>query len=208
MRQFVCGDIHGCYDELMNKLSEINFDFDSDILYSVGDLVDRGPYSLKVLRLINEKWFKAVKGNHEDMILKTIVNPDDFTYPLILNGGEWITTLNTAEEKEVVKLIISLPVTRTVKTEKYIYGLVHAAPHRVLHWGTFCERAAVLDNITKHALWDRSIIRDSDYVPNIEGVDLVYCGHTPLREPLQKGNVRWIDTGCFATGIITVEELI
>lgn len=36
---FVVGDIHGCYDLLMRQLKQINFDFNNDLLVSVGDMV-------------------------------------------------------------------------------------------------------------------------------------------------------------------------
>ena len=40
---YAVGDLHGCYNLLMNKLQQIGFDFEKDHLISVGDLVDRGP---------------------------------------------------------------------------------------------------------------------------------------------------------------------
>ncbi len=40
---YAVGDLHGCYTLLMNRLKEIGFDFDNDLLISVGDLVDREP---------------------------------------------------------------------------------------------------------------------------------------------------------------------
>ena len=65
-RDFVVSDIHGCYDTLMVELAQIDFDQHKDRLFSVGDLVDRGPDSLKCLKLIEEPWFHPVIGNHED----------------------------------------------------------------------------------------------------------------------------------------------
>jgi serine/threonine protein phosphatase 1 len=44
-RDFVVGDIHGCFDLLSNNLKEIGFDESVDRLFSVGDLVDRGKQS-------------------------------------------------------------------------------------------------------------------------------------------------------------------
>ena len=40
---FIVGDIHGCYDLLIAQLKEVGFNFDKDICFGVGDLVDRGP---------------------------------------------------------------------------------------------------------------------------------------------------------------------
>lgn len=67
MAIYAVGDIQGCYDELRQLLDAIGFDTAKDQLWSVGDLVNRGPESLAVLR-----WFKAlgeravvVLGNHD-----------------------------------------------------------------------------------------------------------------------------------------------
>lgn len=42
-RDFVIGDLHGCFDELMLLMQHVRFDMTVDRLIAVGDLVDRGP---------------------------------------------------------------------------------------------------------------------------------------------------------------------
>ena len=54
-RSFVVGDLHGCYDEFLNKLDEVNFNYDEDIVICTGDLVDRGNKSLDCFNLIYKK---------------------------------------------------------------------------------------------------------------------------------------------------------
>jgi serine/threonine protein phosphatase 1 len=68
-KDYVVGDLHGCFDLLQRVLDEVDFDTTRDRLFSVGDLIDRGPNSLKCLELLSEPWFYAVKGNHEDLML-------------------------------------------------------------------------------------------------------------------------------------------
>lgn len=75
-RDFVVGDLHGCFDELQKLLDFVKFDGARDRLFSTGDLVDRGPKSYDCLNLLNEKWFYSVLGNHEDLILNNVSNPD------------------------------------------------------------------------------------------------------------------------------------
>ena len=41
------GDIHGCHNLLLNRLNEIGFDFENDLLVAVGDLVDRDEFELE-----------------------------------------------------------------------------------------------------------------------------------------------------------------
>lgn len=71
-RDFVVGDLHGCYDHFMNLLDFVNFDESIDRVFSVGDLIDRGPDSFDCLGLLKEKWFYSVIGNHEDIYVKKL----------------------------------------------------------------------------------------------------------------------------------------
>ena len=52
MAIYAIGDIQGCYDPFRQLLDEICFDPANDTLWLVGDLVNRGPKSLKVLRFV------------------------------------------------------------------------------------------------------------------------------------------------------------
>lgn len=86
MKINIIGDIAGRYDELMlllNKMPETN------LILSVGDMVDRGPKSKQVIQ-----WFmkqqklgkaEAIYGNHEDMMVQSckLGNSQDWLY----NGG-------------------------------------------------------------------------------------------------------------------------
>lgn len=65
---YILGDLHGCFQLLQDLLHKVNFDPTQDRLFSVGDLVDRGPDSLACLQLLKEPWFYAVLGNHELML--------------------------------------------------------------------------------------------------------------------------------------------
>ena len=49
-RDFVVGDVHGEFGVLENALEQIQFDFQVDRLFCVGDLIDRGPQTCSVLR--------------------------------------------------------------------------------------------------------------------------------------------------------------
>ena len=53
-RHFVVGDIHGRYDTFINLLEEINYDETTDMIYSVGDLIDRGPKVVEVVEFKEE----------------------------------------------------------------------------------------------------------------------------------------------------------
>lgn len=67
MAVYAVGDIQGCYDELRRSLDQTEFEPGRDTLWSVGDLVNRGPKSLEVLRFVRDLGETAVcvLGNHD-----------------------------------------------------------------------------------------------------------------------------------------------
>jgi bis(5'-nucleosyl)-tetraphosphatase (symmetrical) len=64
---YVVGDIQGCLNGLQALLKKVNFDPSQDKLWSVGDLVARGPSSLETLRYLKSlgSSFETVLGNHD-----------------------------------------------------------------------------------------------------------------------------------------------
>ena len=67
MATFAIGDVQGCYRELCNLLEEIGYTPEDDRLILLGDLVNRGPDSLSVIRFAMEHRtsVKIVLGNHD-----------------------------------------------------------------------------------------------------------------------------------------------
>lgn len=67
MGTYVVGDIQGCLQPLKCLLRAVHFNPDSDVLWSVGDIVNRGPKSLKALRFLYKmrRSLVVVLGNHD-----------------------------------------------------------------------------------------------------------------------------------------------
>ena len=63
--RWIVGDVHGCVRELDDLLKLIRFDPGTDELWSCGDLVNTGPESAQVLRLVRDVGGRTVLGNHD-----------------------------------------------------------------------------------------------------------------------------------------------
>lgn len=193
-RDFFVGDIHGTYALLMDHLARVNFNPDTDRLFSVGDLADRGPSSYEVVKLIEQPWFHAVRGNHDDMAIRVVTGD----WPLgnfIENGGEWFTKLTEDQQFEVVDLLAQLPLTMEVVVGGKRIGIIHGDCYG--DWTQYVSGLA--SQSLESTLWGRQRIRMGDK-QRVDGVDLVVCGHTVVNDVTQLGNVLYIDTGAVFSG--------
>ena len=105
---YAVGDLHGCYNLLMQKLHDIGFDFEKDHLVSVGDLVDRGPQNLQCIKLLSQSWFSTVRGNHEDLCVQGLHN-ESAKRCHIANGGEWFYMLDGQVMYNIAHTFAQLP---------------------------------------------------------------------------------------------------
>ena len=67
MAVYAIGDLQGCYDPFRHLLDEIDFNPDKDTLWLTGDLVNRGPKSLKTFRFVKGLGDAVITvlGNHD-----------------------------------------------------------------------------------------------------------------------------------------------
>ncbi len=74
MATYAIGDIQGCYRQLLKLLKKLEFNPNKDRLILLGDLVNRGPQSLEVIRyaMQNEASIEIVLGNHELHLLAVL----------------------------------------------------------------------------------------------------------------------------------------
>ena len=68
---YIISDIHGYYDLFLKLLDKINFSKEDELI-SCGDLIDKGPNSIKLMRYVKEQSnIHCILGNHEYSVLKT-----------------------------------------------------------------------------------------------------------------------------------------
>ena len=72
-RRIVIGDVHGHYDTLMTLLDAIAPRSD-DMVYFLGDLIDRGPQSAQVVDFVKQSSYQCLLGNHEQMLVDILGN--------------------------------------------------------------------------------------------------------------------------------------
>jgi len=193
MRKFVVGDIHGCYDELVELIEMINLK-DEDLLIALGDIVDRGNKSKEVYQYLKDRPNTVVlMGNHERKHQRGVLSyAQDIVKVQFGNDYNdfllWVNTLGYYYE-----------------TEEAI--IIHAffEHDKALH----DQREEVLCGSTSG---DRYL--ESKYPPNTHWTD-VYSGSKPViyghhvvgHVPKVVSNTYGIDTGCCHGDFLTAIEL-
>lgn len=133
---WLMGDLHGCFALLMNRLRQLRFDPWADLLISVGDLIDRGPQSADCLGLLRCRWFRAVRGNHEQMALEALESGNMRLWQM--NGGDWYVKGDARQRADVDRLLAHcrrLPLIIEVQCEKARHVIAHADyPAPVYRW--------------------------------------------------------------------------
>ena len=217
----IIGDVHGCYDELVQLLGRLGYQVrhpeDGEVGISVtppegrravflGDLVDRGPNAPDVLRLVmgmvESGAAFCVPGNHEAKLLRKLRGKDvQLTHGL----AQTVEQLDreTAEFRE--------------RLAKFIDGLIS---HFVLddgklvvaHGGMKAEYAGrASGRVREFALYGDTTGETDEFglpvrlnwAADYRGRAMVVYGHTPVREPEWLNNTINIDTGCVFGGALT-----
>ena len=200
---WIVGDLHGCRSQLDTLLQAHDFDKQQDLLISVGDLIDRGPDSLGCLALLEEPWFRCVRGNHEEMALNALQGHESQLWEM--NGGGWFWQLKGAEvitARHALNRLKEIPLILHLQLEERIVVIAHADYP--------AEHYAWEQGVNWHdVVWSRRRIdglqqgrRDT-----ISGANAFYFGHTPLQHRLDVENLHYIDTGAVFGNYLTLVQV-
>lgn len=189
-RDFFVGDIHGKLAIFSRALDILEFHEDRDRLFSVGDLIDRGEASYQCFLLARQYWFNPVMGNHELFLLNS--DEEDERACWYMNGGDWWEALTTYEKVRAKESLLKYYyLTLSVDTPMGKVGVVHSQ-YPLLAW-PMSDADVNQENIFK-LLWARDVIQHGNSV-EIEGIDYLISGHTPVSHPFLNGQQLFIDTG-------------
>lgn len=105
-RVLAIGDIHGCYKTLKSLLFKSILITKQDKIIFLGDYVDRGPDSKKVLKLILDLIkdgfdIECLIGNHEIMLLNSIKSPIEYKNWLKYGGKETLNSFGVLHPKDI-----------------------------------------------------------------------------------------------------------
>jgi serine/threonine protein phosphatase 1 len=195
-REFAVGDIHGCYSELQTALHAVSFNEQTDRLFSVGDLVDRGEESERCLEWLAKPWYHAIRGNHEEMFLH-FSQKSISAEQMIDIGGEWAISLCDDELSDYTNEFERLPIAIDVQTRSGLAGLVHAdCP--LDSWKQFIARLPLafgreLGKLKGFAQWSRDRL-ENGWTTHVSDVMKVIVGHNTVEAPTMLGIVQYIDT--------------
>ncbi|MCA7997113.1 metallophosphoesterase [Burkholderia metallica] len=202
-RDFVVGDLHGCVDVLRALLHDVRFDPARDRLFSVGDLVDRGPASETALELLDRPWCHVVRGNHEEvlsLVARGKLPPDAWRGI----GGDWGADLPPERLHAHAARVDALPLVRVVGDGPGRFNVLHAeffGSDADLDTGSYSH------DVRERLIWGRDLVQGLADPARQAGLSLTCTGHTPVRAPQRIGAQWFIDTGAFApAGRLTLAE--
>ncbi len=219
MRVYAVGDIHGRAD-LLDRLHDAiaadaaAFPGRKEIVY-LGDFIDRGRDSKGVVdRVLNAVPFglspRYIKGNHDAALLTFLAEPESYrawrsfgagetllsygVRPPLYDSIEHFTDASHALRASLPSDHLAFFRSLELKTVVGDYVFVHAG----LRPGVPLERQSEQD-----LLW----IRDEFLTSNSSFGKVVVHGHTPVEAPVKTQNRISVDTGAYATGILTCTVL-
>jgi len=213
---YAIGDIHGCYNELlllMQQLKNNGLDKDLDQLIFIGDYIDRGPDSYKIIEYLIElkkEYPNTVflRGNHEDMMLSYLGYGGQFGEYWFQNGGN--ETVKSYEQQGFDRFIYQLKNRAANEQLKE-----HLNFFKSLEYWIQCDKfifvhagLSPFDSLenqnSEDLLWIREPFLQTES-PFSEYT--IVHGHTPFKNVCFDGDKKIsIDTGCVFGGKLSCVE--
>ena len=210
----IIGDIHGCHHELIQLLGELGYDTQAAVpshpegrqAIFLGDLVDRGPASDRVLEVVMDMTEAGsalcVSGNHDNKLMRSLKgNPVTVSHGL----AETLSQLETRSpefRQKIINFLYRL-------SEHYLLDDGNLA---VAHAGVLEKyQARISRRVKEFCLYGQTTgetdewglpVRQ-DWALEYRGEAAVVYGHTPVDRPKWTNNTINVDTGCVFGGHLT-----
>ncbi|EHR69836.1 Calcineurin-like phosphoesterase [Burkholderiales bacterium JOSHI_001] len=216
-RDFVVGDLHGHRALLERELAQRGFNAATDRVFSVGDLIDRGPDSLATLELLSAPWFHAALGNHELMLLNYLGAYKSRLYSrkaFAEGGGQWIKAALARQPSALLaaaRRVAQLPLALHV-ADAFPFNVTHADLHLAgLRQAWLFADATLCIHRAEQAVSSRTNLAEAlqrpgmrlpflqhsvQFSPQAQGpLPLTYVGHTRARHITVHNSHVHIDQG-------------
>lgn len=214
---YAIGDIHGCFAEL-ERLEQLIVADAADVagekwIVTLGDYVDRGPASAQVVRHLMgppPPGFRRISlvGNHEQMLLDFLADPKRGRGWLDYGGLDTALSYGlgaVAGSGNPVAIAKALDLLLPEEHLSWMRGL----PSALVVPGYLFVHAGLRPGIPLEQQSDQDLlwIRDDFLDAELPDGPIVVHGHTPAAEPSSAPRRIGIDTGAFATGILTAVRI-
>ncbi|PID59519.1 MAG: diadenosine tetraphosphatase [Ignavibacteriae bacterium] len=195
----VIGDIHGCFHTLKELHQKIKRNYPEIEIYSVGDLVDRGKYSLESIEFIKRMGIKFTPGNHDLMFTHFFESPGSIFARTWIRNDHTPTLAAYEFEPDKVWEHIELINNQPLCYNLFDCFISHAGvsrfykkdlPKNVKDDINLLEHIIDNEHYNEHGvMWNRDKLLDLG--------KLQVVGHTHSKEPYldESANALYIDTG-------------
>jgi protein phosphatase len=212
----IIGDIHGCHTELVELLTQLGYEVGSDGMsvkppegrraLFLGDLVDRGPATPAVLRLVMgmaaEGSALCIPGNHEVKLLRALNGKNVTTTHGLAQSLEQLAAEPPEFSKEVATFIDGLVGHYVLDDGRLV--VAHAGlPEQMQGRASGAVRAVALYGDTTGETDDYGLPVRYPWAEDYRGDALVVYGHTPVPDAVWVNKTICIDTGCVFGGRLT-----
>ncbi|MFC0469528.1 bis(5'-nucleosyl)-tetraphosphatase PrpE [Halalkalibacter kiskunsagensis] len=218
MKLDIIGDIHGCYQELITLFIKLGYTQKSGLyqhpdgrkLAFVGDLTDRGPKSINVIKevatLVEENLAYYCPGNHCDKLYRYFLGRNvQITHGLETTVKE-LNSLPKIEYEQVrdqfMSLVDSSPLYHVLDNKKIIIAHAGIRSDLIGKTNKRVKSFVLYGDITGETNPDGTPVR-LDWAKKHEGCDWIIYGHTPVKKPRFVNRSVNIDTGCVFGGALT-----
>jgi serine/threonine protein phosphatase 1 len=213
---YAISDIHGCVNQLRDVFAAIDHHLSRSkptraIHVFLGDYIDRGPQSAEAIDLLIErgKRYESIflKGNHEAMLFEILQDPEKFAGWKQFGGMQTLLSygltppLNPDPEEQ--KSMVETLARRIPRHHRHFFNSLRpsysAGDFFFVHAGVK-PGVPLAEQKQQDLLW----IRDEFLLSEANFGKFVVHGHTPVDKPDFRPNRINIDTGAYATGILTL----